>query len=50
MPGIEIGARESIDWVSDLIRFIGGRRTTNKYIQLLESVTSVRKEMNNELR
>lgn len=44
-PDIELDARDSIDWVSALIKyFFGGRQTTNKhYIQLLQSMTSIRK-------
>lgn len=50
VPDIELGARDSIDWVSVLIKFIGGGQTRNRHMQLLQSVTNVRKEMNNELR
>lgn len=33
MPDIELGARDLVDWVSALIKLIGGRQTMNKYIQ-----------------
>lgn len=41
MSGIELIVRDSLDWVSALINFIGGRQTNKRTI--LQSVTSSRK-------